>query len=63
MTLWLRGTRLWTLIASTLPDLSAAAFSFKIPRTQIVVGFDHANYGHIARLPEPVRTALADDFD
>jgi hypothetical protein len=29
----------------------------------VVAGFDHPNYGHMAVLPEPVRAALAEDFD
>ena len=37
--------------------------AFKKPGTQIVVGFDHDNYSHMAVMPEAVRAALADDFD
>ena len=36
---------------------------FKTPGTEVVAGFDHANYRHMAVLPEPVRAALAGDFD
>jgi Protein of unknown function (DUF3501) len=36
---------------------------FKKPGAAIAAGFDHPNYGHIAILPEPVRAALAEDFD
>jgi hypothetical protein len=36
---------------------------FSTPGTQIIAGFDHPNYGHMAVLPEPVRAALAKDFD
>ena len=36
---------------------------FKIPGAQVIAGFDHPNYGHMAVLPEPVRAALAEDFD
>jgi hypothetical protein len=36
---------------------------FKTSGAQVVAGFDHPNYGHIATLPEPVRAALVDDFD
>jgi len=36
---------------------------FKTPGTEVVAGFDHANYRHMAVLPEPVRAALAEDFD
>jgi hypothetical protein len=35
---------------------------FKTPGAQVIAGFDHPNYGHMAMLPEPVRTALAEDF-
>jgi hypothetical protein len=36
---------------------------FKTPGEQVIAGFDHPNYGHMGVLPEPVRAALADDFD
>src|SRR5580704_19637565 len=36
---------------------------FKTPGAQVIAGFDHQNYGHMAVLPEPVRAALAEDFD
>ena len=36
---------------------------FKTPGTRIIAGFDHPNYGHMAVLPEPIRAALATDFD
>jgi hypothetical protein len=36
--------------------------AFEAPRAPILVGFDHPGYGHIARLPDPVRAALAEDF-
>jgi hypothetical protein len=42
------------------PDEIAA---FKAPDSRILVGFDHPRYAHMARLPEPVRAALAEDFD
>jgi hypothetical protein len=37
--------------------------AFKAPGARVLVGFDHPNYGHMAALPEPVRAALAEDFD
>jgi uncharacterized protein DUF3501 len=37
--------------------------AFKKPGTQIIVGFDHPNYSHMAVMPEPVRAALCSDFD
>jgi hypothetical protein len=36
---------------------------FKVPGTQVIAGFDHPNYSHMAVLPEPVRAALATDLD
>jgi hypothetical protein len=36
---------------------------FKTPGARILVGFDHPGYAHIARMPEPVHAALAEDFD
>jgi hypothetical protein len=36
---------------------------FKTPGTQIVVGFDHPSYAHMAMLSEPLRVALSEDFD
>ena len=35
---------------------------FRAPGAQIVVGIDHANYGHMAVMPEAVRAALAGDL-
>jgi Protein of unknown function (DUF3501) len=36
---------------------------FKTPGAQVIAGFDHPNYGHMAVMPEPVQAALAEDFD
>jgi hypothetical protein len=36
--------------------------AFKRPGAQIVLGFDHPNYSHMAVMPEPVCTTLAEDF-
>jgi uncharacterized protein DUF3501 len=36
---------------------------FRQPGAQIVVGFAHQAYGHMAVMPEAVRAALGDDFD
>ena len=41
----------------------AAIAAFKRPGAEIVIEFAHPNYAHMARLPEPVRAALAGDFD
>ena len=43
----------------TPPQIAA----FRKPGARIFVGFDHPNYGHIAAVPDPVRAALAEDFD
>jgi hypothetical protein len=37
--------------------------AFRAPGAQVIVGFTHPNYAHMAVLPEPVRAALAQDFD
>jgi hypothetical protein len=36
---------------------------FRAPGTEVVVGFTHENYGHMAVMSETVRAALAKDFD
>ena len=36
---------------------------FKISGARVIAGFDHPNYAHMAVMPEPVRAALAEDFD
>ena len=35
---------------------------FRTPGAQVIVGFTHPEYGHLAVMPEPVRDALAKDF-
>lgn len=45
------------------PFTPAQAAAFKLPGTEVVVGFDHAAYGHMAVMPEAVRAALAGDLD
>ncbi len=37
--------------------------AFRTPGVQVTLGFRHPNYGHLAVLPEDVRSALAGDFD
>lgn len=37
--------------------------AFKAPGARILVGFGHPDYAHMAQLSDPVRAALADDFD
>jgi hypothetical protein len=36
---------------------------FTATDARVIVGFDHPNYAHMAVMPEPVRAALAEDFD
>ncbi len=35
---------------------------FRVPGTQVIVGIDHPNYGHMAVMSEAVKAALAADF-
>jgi hypothetical protein len=42
----------------TAPQIAA----FKSGSGDVIVGFDHPNYGHMAVMPPAVRTALAQDF-
>ncbi len=35
---------------------------FQTPAAQIILGFDHPDYAHMAMMSEPVRAALAEDF-
>ena len=37
--------------------------AFRDPATPVFVGIGHANYGHMAVMPEATRAALAADFD
>jgi hypothetical protein len=41
----------------------AQVAAFKTPGTQVLVGIDHENYGHIAVMSEAARQALSADFD
>ena len=45
------------------PFTPAQIAAFREPGAQIMLGFDHPNYGHIALMTDPVRAALARDFD
>jgi hypothetical protein len=45
------------------PFTPAAIAAFKSGAGDVVVGFDHPNYGHMAMMPAAVRKALATDFD
>lgn len=61
---------------NTSPDGKASAVQFlrfpfgagriariKTAGMQIIAGFDHPNYAHMAVMPEPMRAVLAEDFD
>ncbi|HEY1934695.1 MAG TPA: DUF3501 family protein [Acetobacteraceae bacterium] len=41
----------------------AQTAAFSTPGAQVVLGFAHPKYGHMATLPEAVRAELAKDFD
>jgi hypothetical protein len=45
------------------PFTSAQKEKFRAPGTQVVIGIDHPNYGHMAVMPEPTRQALIGDLD
>ncbi len=44
------------------PFTPAQIEAFKSDTGDVVVGFDHANYGHMAVMSAPVRQALSGDF-
>jgi len=44
--------------AFTAPQIAA----FRGAAGDVIVGFDHPNYGHMAVMPAAVRQALAQDF-
>ncbi|MCH8001010.1 MAG: DUF3501 family protein, partial [Proteobacteria bacterium] len=48
---------------SHFPCTDAQVATFRQGGAEIVAGFTHPEYAHMARLPEPVRQALAEDFD
>jgi uncharacterized protein DUF3501 len=45
------------------PFTAAQKDAFRRSGAQVVLGFDHPNYGHMAVMPDAVRQALAADFD
>jgi hypothetical protein len=45
------------------PLTSAQKAAFRAAGAQVVLGFDHPEYGHMTMLPEPTRAALAADLD
>lgn len=36
--------------------------AFKMPGTRVILGIEHANYGHLAVMPDAVRENLSQDF-
>ena len=44
------------------PFTAAQVKAFRSGEGDVVVGFDHANYGHMAVMPAAVREALGKDF-
>lgn len=44
------------------PFTAGQIAKFRAPGTQVVVGFSHPNYPHMAAMPETARAALAGDF-
>lgn len=44
------------------PFSDAAIAAFRQPEAEILVGFSHRTYGHMAVMPENIRAALARDF-
>ncbi len=45
------------------PFTAAQIAAFRAPGAQVVLGLSHANYSHMAVIPEAVRAELARDFD
>ena len=45
------------------PFTPAQKEKFRASGTQVVIGIDHANYGHMAMIPEATRQALIGDLD
>ncbi len=46
-----------------LPFTAEAAAAFKQPGTQVIFGFTHEHYGHMAVMPEAMRASLATDLE
>ena len=44
------------------PLTTSQAAAFRTTGTQVLLGFDHPNYGHIAVVPPEVQAALAEDL-
>ena len=57
------GASVATTSALTGPFTAAQIKAFRTADTQVIVGFDHAEYSHMAVVPEAVRQELAGDFN
>jgi len=44
------------------PFTAAQIATFRSPECQVLLGFTHSHYGHMAVMPDTVRAALAKDF-
>lgn len=44
------------------PFTAEQVAAFRVPGTRVLLAIEHANYGHIAVMPETTRQALAQDF-
>lgn len=45
------------------PFTASQVEKFRAVDAEVVIGFDHPHYSHMAVMPEAVRAALAEDFD
>jgi hypothetical protein len=45
------------------PFTAGQIAKFRTPGTQVILGVGHANYGHMAVMPESTRVAISADFD
>ena len=45
------------------PFTSQQIDAFRNPSTEVIVGFDHSHYGHMAAMPDTIRTELMLDFN
>ena len=45
------------------PFTPAQIAKFRQPGTEVVIGFRHPEYGHMAVMPQTVRAALCEDFE
>jgi hypothetical protein len=42
---------------------AAQISAFSRPKAEVVLGFDHPKYAHMAIIPEPIRAELSKDFE